>query len=85
MGAIIYGLCALTCLLCAVLLLRAYLRSRARVLFWSGLCFMGLTASNVLLVLDRIVLPLVDLSTARLAVALVSVLLLLYGLVMEGD
>ena len=85
MGAIIYGLCALTCLLCAVLLLRAYLRSRARVLFWSGLCFVGLTASNVLLVLDRIVLPLADLSTARLAVALVSVLLLLYGLVMEGD
>ncbi len=85
MGAIIYGLCALTCLLCAVLLLRAYLRSRARVLFWSGLCFVGLTAGNVLLVLDRIVLPLADLSTARLAVALVSVLLLLYGLVMEGD
>jgi hypothetical protein len=85
MGAIIYGLCALTCLLCAVLLLRAYLGSRARVLFWSGLCFVGLTASNVLLVIDRIVLPLVDLSTPRLAIALVSVLLLLYGLVMEGD
>jgi len=85
MGAIIYGLCALTCLLCAVLLLRAYLRGGARVLFWSGLCFVGLTASNVLLVLDRLVLPLVDLSTARLVVALVAVLLLLYGLVMEGD
>jgi hypothetical protein len=85
MGAIIYGLCALTCLLCAVLLLRAYLRSRARMLFWSGLCFVGLTASNVLLVIDRIVLPLADLSTARLAVALVAVLLLVYGLVMEGD
>jgi FtsH-binding integral membrane protein len=85
MGAIIYSLCALTCLLCAVLLLRAYLRSRARMLFWSGLCFVGLTASNVLLVIDRIVLPLADLSTARLAVALVAVLLLVYGLVMEGD
>jgi hypothetical protein len=45
----------------------------------------GLTASNMLLVIDRIMLPLVDLSTARLAVALVSVLLLVYGLVMEGD
>jgi hypothetical protein len=85
MAAIIYGLCALTCLICAVLLLRAYLRGRARVLFWSGLCFVGLTASNILLVLDRIVLPLADLSTARLSVALISVLLLLYGLVMEGD
>lgn len=85
MGPIIYGLCALTCLLCAVLLLRAYMRGRARVLFWSGLCFVGLTVSNVLLVLDRLVLPLADLSTARLAVGLVAVLLLLYGLVMEGD
>lgn len=85
MGPIIYGLCALTCLLCAVLLLRAYVRSRARVLFWSGLCFVALTASNVLLVIDRLVLPLADLSTARLGVALVAVLLLVYGLVMEGD
>jgi hypothetical protein len=85
MGPLIYGLCALTCLLCAVLLLRAHFRGGARVLFWSGLCFVGLTVSNVLLVVDRLVLPLVDLSTARLSVALVAVLLLVYGLVMEGD
>ena len=85
MSAIIYTLCALTALACAVLLLRAYRRTRARLLFWSGLCFAGLTASNVLLVLDKIVLPLVDLSTARLAVGLVALLLLVYGLVMEED
>ena len=85
MGAIIYGLCALTCLICAVLLLRAYLRGRVRVLFWSGLCFAGLTVSNVLLVVDYIAFPLTDLSTVRLSVALASLLLLVYGLVMEGD
>jgi hypothetical protein len=84
-SAVIYSLCALTALLCAVLLLRAYVRTRTRLLFWSGLCFAGLTASNILLVLDRIVLPLVDLSTARLSVSLVAVLLLIYGLVMEED
>ena len=85
MGAIIYGLCALTCLLCAVLLLRAYLRGRVRVLFWSGLCFVGLTASNVLLVLDRVVLPHADLTTARLATAFFALLLILYGLIWEGE
>jgi hypothetical protein len=85
MGAVIYSLCALTAALCAVLLLRGYLRTRTRMLFWSGLCFLGLTASNTLLVLDRIVLPSVDLSTARLAVGLVALLLLIYGLVMGED
>jgi hypothetical protein len=85
MGAVIYSLCALTAALCAVLLLRAYSRTRTRMLFWSGLCFLGLTASNTLLVLDRIVLPAVDLSAARLAVGLVALLLLIYGLVMGED
>lgn len=85
MSAIIYGLCALTALLCAVLLLRGYARTGTRLLFWSGLCFVGLTASNVLLVLDRIVLPAVDLSSARLGVGLLALLLLIYGLVMEED
>ena len=85
MSAVIYSLCALTALLCAILLLRAYARTRSRLLFWSGLCFAGLTASNILLVLDRIVLPLMDLSTARLAAGLVALLLLIYGLVMEED
>ena len=86
MSAVIYSLCALTALACAVLLMRAFRRSRSPMLFWSGACFAGLTVGNVLLVVDRIVFPTqVDLSTARLTVALVAVLLLLYGLIMEGD
>jgi hypothetical protein len=68
-----------------VLLLRGYLRSRYRLLLWSGLCFVGLTANNVLLVLDKLLLPDVDLSTWRLAVGLVSVLLLVTGLVLESE
>jgi hypothetical protein len=82
----IFGLCALTALACAVLLLRAYVRSRFRLLLWSGLCFAGLTLNNALLVLDRVVLPTqVDLSPWRLGLALVSVLLLIVGLVLETD
>ncbi|MGE5097005.1 MAG: DUF5985 family protein [Betaproteobacteria bacterium] len=85
MAAIIYALCALTSLACAVLLLRAFARSRGQLLLWSGLCFVGLTAANTLLVLDRVFLATVDLSTARLAVAFFSLLLLLFGLIWEQE
>ena len=83
MEKLIYGLCALTSLMCAWLLLRSYLRSRFRLLLWSGLCFVGLTAHNVLLVLDKTVFEQIDLSVWRLATAFASLLLLVGGLVME--
>jgi len=85
MDKLIYALCALTALAAAALLLRAYLRTRFRLLLWSGLCFAGLTANNALLVLDKAVFIDSDLSTWRLLLGLVAVLLLVGGLVMEGD
>ena len=85
MAAIIYSLCALTALGCAVLLLRGYRRSRHRLLFWSGLCFAGLTANNLLLVIDKVALPGGDLSLARTAVALGSMIILLYGLIWDTE
>lgn len=85
MAAVIYGLCALTALVCTVLLLQAYARSRYRLLLWSGLCFAGLTANNVLLVLDKLVFPLTDLSVLRTSVALAAMAVLLYGLIWEAE
>lgn len=85
MAALIYSLCALTCVACAGLLFRSYRQTRLHLLLWSSLCFVGLTASNVLLVLDRLIYPDVDLSTLRLSAALVGLLLLLIGLVWEGE
>ena len=85
MAAIIYLLCTLTCLACFTLLLRAWRASRSRLLFWSALCFAGLSLNNFLLVLDMLVLPLVDLSTWRLAAALLALLLMLYGLIWEEE
>jgi hypothetical protein len=86
MAALIYALCALTSITCFVLLWRSWRSSRARLLFWSALCFGALSVNNVLLVLDRVVFPTeVDLSMARLAAALAAVLLLLFGLVWEED
>ena len=85
MAAVIYSLCALTCLLCAVLLLRGWQKTRTHLLLWSGLCFVGLTASNVLLVLDRLVFLETDLTTPRLATALAGMLLLVFGLIWERE
>jgi hypothetical protein len=85
MAPVIYTLCALTCLACAWLLLRSYRQTRARLLLWSGLCFVGLTASNVFLILDRIVFTDIDFYPARLTAALVGLLLLIFGLIWEND
>ena len=83
MAQAVYILCAATSLLCAVLLIRGYRRSRARLLLWSSICFVGLAANNALLVIDRLVIKEVDLSTWRLAPAVVGLAALVYGLVGE--
>ena len=82
-AALIYALCALTSLACATLLLRGYRRTRARLLWWSGLCFVGLFLNNALLVLDARISH--DLSIARTLPALAGVALLLYGMIWESD
>ncbi len=79
----IYILCALTSAMCAALLLRGYSQSRARLLFWSGLCFAGLAVNNLLLIVDLRVLPSLDLEMWRTVPALIGVALLVYGLVWE--
>lgn len=82
----VYGLCAITCLVCVALLARGYLRSKARLLLWSTLCFAALTVNNVLLVVDRVLLPdEVDLYRLRLVTALAALGLLVYGLVWDVD
>lgn len=85
MEKIIYGLCALTAAACAALLLRSYLRTRFRLLLWSGLCFVGLTVNNALLIADRLIFTTVDLSAWRLAAGLAAIVLLLWGLIMDGS
>ena len=80
-ASLVYTLCAITALLCAILLLRAYRSTRSRVLLRSGLCFAGLMLANAVLVLDKIVYTEVDLSPWRHAITLVSLLMLLYGLI----
>lgn len=83
MAAVVYILCALASTLCAALLLRGWFASRVRLLFWSAACFVGLALNNILLVVDLLLVPEVDLATVRLVPAVVGLAVLVYGLVME--
>jgi hypothetical protein len=79
----VFILCAATCLLCAILLFRAYRRNHVRLLFWSGLCFVGLMLDNVMLYAD--LHTDVQLEIWRKIPGLVAVLLLLFGLIWEAE
>ena len=84
MMILIYGLCAITSIGCAVLLLRGYRGSRAPLLFWAALCFAGLALNNVLVFVDEAILPrTTDLSFWRSIPALAGVGAFIYGLIWE--
>lgn len=78
-------LALVTSLACMVLLFRAYAASGMRLLLWSALCFVGLSVSNVLLFLDLVVFPEIDLLPYRLFSALAGLLFLLYGFIWEAE
>jgi Family of unknown function (DUF5985) len=83
MAATVYVLSALISLASAVLLLRSYARTRSTLLFWAGLCFVGLSLNNLMLFVDKVLVTDVDLSVWRALPALAGMLLLVYGLVAE--
>jgi len=85
MAATVYVLGTLVTLLCAVLLLRGYLRGHSRLLLWSALCFAALTISNALLFLDLILIHHINLYVWRLGSGALGMCLLLYGLIWESQ
>jgi hypothetical protein len=85
MAASVYILGCLLSLVCGGLLLRGFAQGNRRLLLWSGICFLGLSVSNFLVFLDLIVFPDVNLYRWRLITAAISMLLLIWGLVWEGD
>lgn len=85
MALLIYILCALASLVCAVLLWRGHRQSGARLLRWSALCFVGLFLNNVLLIVDTHLIATVDLALYRMLPALIGALVLVYGLVWDTE
>lgn len=85
MIAAVYLLCALTSTACAGLLLRGWFVSRARLLLWSSVGFACFALNNILVVVDRLVVPDVDLRVLRTAPAAVGVTALLIGCIWDAD
>ena len=85
MGPAVYIFGLLVTLSCGVLLTRAYTNVGKRLLLWSAICFYFLALSNLIVFLDLVVFPNVDLYRWRLITAAVGMLILLYGLIWEGD
>lgn len=85
MVPLVYTLGSLVSLCCTFLLFRGYARVKKPLLLWSGLCFLGLTLSNLLVFVDLELLPTLGLFRVRLVTAGISILLLLYGLIWESE
>jgi hydrogenase/urease accessory protein HupE len=79
----IFGFLVTLC--CGILLARAYAAGRKRLLLWSAVCFFGLSITDLLVFVDLVLLPNVNLYLLRLLVATGSMLILLYGLIWEGQ
>jgi putative intracellular protease/amidase len=84
MTGLVYLLCAGTCLLCALLLLRGYRQTHVPLLFWSALCFTGLMVDNVIAYVDMAVVPDVNLAIWRKIPGFIATVLLVFGLVWES-
>lgn len=81
----VYILCLITSVVCAVLLLRAYGRSKARLLLWAALSFVCLAFNNLFLVGDKVVFPNLDLLAMRQLWAVAAIGVLLYGFIWETE
>jgi hypothetical protein len=82
---VIYSLCLLTSAGCALLLVRSYGQSRAKLLLWSALCFILLAVNNLLVVIDLLILPKIDLVPFRHLASLAAVSVLVFGFIWETE
>lgn len=82
---LVYSLCFLTSALCAGLLIRQFRRSPSPVLLWSGACFVLLALANLIVVVDRLILPEISFRTVRLVLTLLAVSVLLFGFIWEAE
>lgn len=84
MPTIVYTLCFLTSVGCALLLVQGYRRSQARMLLWSAFSFVLLAASNLLVMIDLAVLQdTTSLQLPRLILSFGAVAVLLFGFIWD--
>ena len=83
--SIVYLLCGVTSIVCAYLLAKSYLKTRARLLLWSAACFALLAANNLVVIVDMLLLPAVDLRMPRLLLSCAAGAVLLVGFIWTRD
>jgi hypothetical protein len=86
MPALVYVLCFLTSVVCTILLVRAYLRTRTRLLLWSAVCFVFLALNNLFVFTDMILLgPEISILPLRYIAAGAAASVLIYGFIWEVE
>lgn len=86
MPTVVYVLCALTSALCAALLVRAYLRTKTRLLFWGAIAFVFLAINNALVFADMVLVgPDLSLVPLRHAAALAAVSVMIFGCIRDAE
>jgi hypothetical protein len=81
--ALVYCLCFVTSSGCAFLLVRSYTRTHMRLLLWSALCFMFLAASNLVVIVDMLLIRSIDFRIYRLLLSLIAVSILIFGFIWD--
>lgn len=84
-ASLVYILCALTSIACAFFLLKGPRAKRGGLMLWSGLCFGLLAISNILLFVDLVVFPQVNLLILRTAITALAHLILVFGLISKDS
>ncbi len=86
LSSTVYLLCFLASALCAALMVRQYRRAPSPILLWSAACFVLLALSNLIVVIDQVLLPAdVSLRLVRLILTLSAVSVLLFGFIWEAE
>ncbi|MBX3034198.1 MAG: hypothetical protein KF865_09765 [Bdellovibrionaceae bacterium] len=83
MSYLIYILCAVTSCVCALLQWRAYMKAKSRFLLWTTICFVAIFLNNVMLFVDLLTGPTINLVLPRSFVLLGGLCILLYGFIWE--
>ncbi len=82
---LLYALSILTSLACTIFLALGYRRRRVRLLMWSALCFACLTINNLLLFVDLVIFPGIDLRLPRVLSALAGMVILLHSFIWDAE
>lgn len=82
---VVSSLAVLMSVACTLMFLRTYARTALRLFWWTALCFVCLSVNNVLLFINFVLLPELDLRLYRFASSAAGLVFLLYGLIVEAE